>query len=116
MLKSLAKPVLLALVIVVSVFGQGTTASPITVSITSPTSAVVTAIGPTISVSGTATGGARVTRVVWQTSNGTEGVASGADCWIASGIPVPEGTTTIVLRAYDSTGASAWVAQVVVRP
>ncbi len=35
------------------------------------------------------------------------GTASGTGAWIASGIPVAEGNTTIVIRAYDAKGASA---------
>ena len=83
----------------------------------SPTTAVVTVKTSTISVSGTSLcGGAGITQVKWQTSNGATGVATGVAPWVATGIPVLEGTTTIVLRAYDVKGASAWVALVAVRP
>jgi hypothetical protein len=91
-------------------------ASPIAISIASPASAVVTVTTPAISVSGTASGGSGVTQITWQTSNGATGVASGIASWVATGIPIPEGTTTVVLRAFDAKGAGAWVAQVVVRP
>jgi hypothetical protein len=92
------------------------TPTPIAISIGSPASAVVTVKTPTISVTGTASGGAGITQVTWQTSNGATGVAAGVAPWVATGIPVLEGTTTIVLRAYDSKGATAWVALVAVRP
>ena len=111
MLKSLVKPVLLAIVIVASAFGQD-----IAVAVASPASPIVTATGSTISVSGTASGGTGITRVAWQTSDGATGVASGVASWVATGIPVTRGTSTIFLRAFDSTGASAWVAVVAVRP
>ena len=94
----------------------GTTVTPITLSISSPATAVMTVKGSTISISGTATGGAGVTQIVWQTSNGATGTASGTSTWVASGIPVPEGNTTVMVKAYDSKGANAWVAMVAVRP
>jgi len=92
------------------------TALPISVSIASPASAVVNVTTPTISVTGTASGGAGITQVTWQTSNGATGTATGVAPWVATGIPVPVGTTTIVIRAYDAKGSSAWVALVAVRP
>jgi len=89
--------------------------SPLTIAIASPASAVVTVTTPTISVSGSASGGSGVTHVTWQTSNGVTGVASGTGPWVATGIPIPKGNTTVIVRAYDSKGASAWVALVAVR-
>jgi hypothetical protein len=94
----------------------GTTVTPITLSISSPATAVMTVKSSTISISGTASGGAGVTQIAWQTSNGATGTASGTTTWVASGIPVPEGNTTVMVRAYDSKGANAWVALVAVRP
>jgi hypothetical protein len=94
----------------------GTTVTPITLSISSPATAVMTVKSSTISISGKASGGAGVTQIVWQTSNGATGTASGTTTWVASGIPVPEGNTTVMVRAYDSKGANAWVALVAVRP
>jgi hypothetical protein len=93
-----------------------TSGSPIALAIASPASAVITTNAPAISVSGKASGGAGITQVTWQTSNGVTGVASGVSPWLATGIPLPVGTTTIVIRAYDAKGASAWVALVAVRP
>lgn len=90
--------------------------TPIAISITSPASAVVTVTSSTISVDGTASGGAGITQVTWQTSNGATGVASGTSHWVATGIPVLEGTTTIIMRAWDAKGATAWVAEVAVHP
>lgn len=89
--------------------------SPITISIASPTSAVVTVTTSTFSVSGSASGGAGITQITWQTSNGATGIASGADRWLATGIPLMQGNTTVVLRAFDAKGASAWVSQLAVR-
>ncbi len=95
---------------------QPTVAGPITLSISSPASPVATVKTATMTVTGKASGGAGVAQVVWQTSNGATGTACGTGTWVASGIPLPQGTTTIILRAYDSKGASVWVAQVAVRP
>ena len=89
--------------------------APVTIAITSPASAVVTVSTTTLSVSGTASGGAGITQMTWQTSNGATGTASGSTRWVASGIPIPQGNTTIVVRAFDAKGASAWVALVAVR-
>jgi hypothetical protein len=114
MLKSLVMPVLLAAVITVSAFGEGP--GPVSVSIAAPASAVIAVADQTMSVSGTAAGGAGITRVTWQTSDGATGVATGASNWVATGIPVLTATTTIVIRACDSKGASNWVAVVAVRP
>jgi len=91
-------------------------ATPIAVSITSPVSAVISVNAPTISVSGNASGGAGITEVTWQTSNGATGVASGVNPWLATAIPLPVGSTTIVIHVYDAKGATAWVALVAVRP
>jgi hypothetical protein len=90
--------------------------TPVTVSISSPASAVVDVNTPTISVSGKAIGGAGITKITWQTSNGATGVATGVGSFVATGIPVLKGTTTIILRAYDSKGSSNWVALVAVHP
>ncbi len=63
--------------------------SPITISTASPVSPVVTVKTSTITITGKASGGAGVTSVTWQTSNGATGTACGTDTWVAAGIPVP---------------------------
>lgn len=90
-------------------------AGPVSIQITSPSAAVSTAKGTTISVGGTASGGAGIAQITWQTSTGQSGTADGADRWLASNIPLLVGTNTIVIRAYDAAGASAWRSLVVVR-
>jgi len=94
---------------------SSTTVLPIDVSILTPVSPVVAVATQSISVSGKASGGAGITEITWQTSNGATGTACGTGTWIATGIPIPVGNTTVVLRAVDSKGASAWVALVAVR-
>jgi hypothetical protein len=92
-----------------------TVAAPITISIAAPVAPVVTVKGSTISISGRASGGAGITSVTWQTSNGATGVACGTETWVAAGVPVPQGNTTVMIKAHDANGASAWVAVVAVR-
>jgi hypothetical protein len=93
----------------------GGSGGPVTVAITSPASMVVTANAATISLAGTASGGAGVTRVTWQTSGGATGAATGVGHWLASAIPLLTGTNTIIIRAYDANGANGWAALVAVR-
>jgi hypothetical protein len=69
----------------------------------------------TLSLAGTASGGAGIVKVTWQTSTGSTGTASGTAHWITSSIPLLVGTNTIVVRAYDANGANAWAAVVAVR-
>jgi hypothetical protein len=92
-----------------------TATSPVTIAIASPIAPVVTVKSSTITVSGKASGGAGITSITWQTSNGATGTACGTDTWVAAGIPVPQGNTTVMIKAHDANGASAWVAVVAVR-
>jgi len=89
--------------------------APVSVSITSPATAVSTSTKTTINLAGNAAGGAGVTQVIWSTAAGASGTATGVGPWVASGIPLLTGTNTIVVRAVDAKGASAWAASVVVR-
>ena len=89
--------------------------SPVTISIASPVSPVITVKSSTITVSGKASGGVGITSITWQTSTGATGTACGTDTWVAAGIPVPQGNTTVMIKAHDANGASAWVAVVAVR-
>lgn len=95
---------------------SATASTPIKVTVSSPSSPVVTVNAPQISISGNATGGAGITQVTWQTSNGVTGVATGVNPWVASAIPLPVGTTTIIVHAYDAKGSTAWATTVAVRP
>jgi hypothetical protein len=89
--------------------------APIAVKITSPSLAVVTASGSTISLAGTASGGAGITEVTWQSSGGASGTATGVGPWAVPNLPLLVGTNTIIVRAFDGSGASAWASVVVVR-
>jgi hypothetical protein len=90
--------------------------APVSIVITAPSSAVTTVKGAILSVAGTSSGGTGITQVTWQTSSGTAGTASGTDHWLASNIPLLTGTNTIVIRAFDAKGSTAWAAVVAVRP
>jgi Matrixin/Bacterial Ig domain len=92
-----------------------TSAGPMSIHITSPSSAVVTQTGTTVSLSGTATGGVGVTKVTWQTSGGASGTATGVGPWVALNIPLLIGSNTIIVKAFDTGTASAWASIVVVR-
>jgi hypothetical protein len=93
----------------------GAGSGPVTVAITSPVLAVVTVDGTAISLTGTASGGAGITRVTWETCDGTTGTAIGVGHWVAPGIPLLEGSNTIIVRAYDAGGAGGWAALIAVR-
>lgn len=82
-------------------------AADVTVSVTA-TPEIIRTSAATVSLRGTAAGIAGVTKVTWQTSNGAKGMASGTCGWEAV-IPVASGTTTIIVKAFDAKGASAWV-------
>jgi Matrixin len=90
-------------------------AGPVAIHITSPSSAVLTQTGSTISISGTASGGTGITSVTWQTSGGATGTATGEGPWVASNVPLLTGTNAIIVKAFDAGGGSAWASIVVTR-
>ncbi len=106
-----------AAISLVSPASEPAAAGPVSVRVTSPAGMVSSTDAASLTVSGQASGGTGgIVRVSWQTLAGASGTASGAGAWVAPDIPLLEGTNTIVIRAYDATGASAWAALVVVRP
>jgi hypothetical protein len=90
-------------------------ATPISVLISSPAASVTTINTATMSLAGTAAGGAGIAKVTWQTSTGAAGTAAGTSHWLASSVPLLKGSNTILIRAYDSGGNNAWAALMVVR-
>jgi hypothetical protein len=88
---------------------------PLAISITTPTGSMITTSAASLNLAGTAAGGTGIVKVTWQTSNGCAGTATGTSHWTAASIPLLVGTNTVIVRAYDSTGAYAWAAMVVVR-
>lgn len=103
----------------VSITRQAAAASssnvPLSISIRSPAPAVSTVSTATMTLAGVAAAGSGITRVTWQTSAGATGVASGTNTWLAAGVPLYRGTNTLVVRAWDAKGASAWASMVVIR-
>jgi hypothetical protein len=85
----------------------------VSVSLDAQATAVMTVTKSTISLTGKASALAGVTKVTWQTSNGERGTACGTNAWEAI-IPVHSGTTSVIVKAYDAKGASAWVEVVAV--
>lgn len=88
---------------------------PIGIRISSPVSSVSTVSATTLTASGTASGGTGVNRVTWQTAAGASGTANGTDHWTAAGIPLLTGNNTVIIRAWDAAGASAWASLLAVR-
>jgi len=88
--------------------------TPPSISISSPGASIVSTTASSIRVSGTASDNVSLTAVKWSTSLGDSGVASGSGNWTFEA-PVFIGNTVITVRAYDSSGNSAWRAVTVVR-
>jgi hypothetical protein len=90
--------------------------APLSIRITSPSSADSTENAATVSAGGTSAGGNGITLITWQTSTGASGTAVGTTQWLASNIPLLVGTNTIIVRSFDVAGTMAWASVVVVRP
>ncbi len=90
--------------------------SSVSILVTSPSVSVVTVNASSATVSGKASANNGIAKVTWQTAAGAGGTASGTGTWIASGIPLLHGTNTLIIRAWDSKGNSAWSSVMAVRP
>jgi len=88
--------------------------TPPMVTIVSPNGTIVATQTSTIHLTGTASAGAGLASVKWSTSNGDAGAASGTTSWSAN-VPLLVGNTVITVRAYDTSGNSAWRSLTVVR-
>jgi hypothetical protein len=86
---------------------------PPSLAITAPAMTIVSTSASTIAFSGTAT--ASVTSVTWSNSTGASGAATGTGQWSIPAIPLLQGTNTIIVNAYNASGASAWRSVTVVR-
>ena len=95
---------IMILLATMTVYGQE---KAVSVSLDAPAAAVMTVTKSTISLTGKSSALAGVTKVTWQTSNGEKGTACGTGAWEAT-IPVASGNTSIIVKAYDAKGASAW--------
>ena len=94
---------------------QSAGTAPVALKVVYPASSVLTTDKPIITISGTAAGGTGVNQVIWQTSSGPSGTAAGTNNWSIAAMPLMTGANTILLRAVDARGASAWTSLVVVR-
>ena len=93
---------------------RGTDTTAPSVQILVPSLTIVSASSATIAVSGTASDNVGVTSVAWSTSNGDSGAATGTTKWSAT-VRLLVGTNTVVIRAYDAAGNSAWRSLTAVR-
>jgi hypothetical protein len=84
-------------------------------TITSPSVSVYSTSADQITVRGTAKDNVGVTKVTWTTNTGGAGTASGTTSWVADGILLYKGNTTIIVRAWDAAGNSTWRSIIVTR-
>ncbi len=87
--------------------GSKDVAAP-TLTIISPGGTSMVTSAPSIVVKGNATDNTGVTLVTWWTSAGQSGNATGTSNWETPAIPLSPGYTTVSIRAFDSSGNSAW--------
>ena len=90
------------------------TPPPPSLTITSPASTNVGTSASTITVWGAATSTLGLVSVTWTSSIGS-GTATGLANWNTGKIPLMIGTNTIVIRATDVAGATAWRSLMVTR-
>ena len=89
--------------------------TPPTLRISSPSSTSVSTSAKAIKFKGTASDNAAVASVVWGTSAGATGTASGTANWSTAPIPLYVGTNTITIQATDSSGNASWRTVMVTR-
>lgn len=92
--------------------GDGT---PPTLNITSPASTIFGTTEPTITMRGKASASSGLASVTWENRFVASGAATGLENWTADQIPLLVGTNTILIRAFDASGNSAWRSVTVVR-
>ncbi len=90
-----------------------TTAPSLT--ITSPSSAVVATSEKSIVLSGTASDSVGVAAVTWTTAFGDYGTATGTDKWQTGPVALFTGVNTILVQAADAAGNKAWRTVMVTR-
>jgi hypothetical protein len=88
--------------------------APPSLAITSPASTNVGTPASTITVTGTAASSVGLASITWTSSLGS-GTATGLAHWNTGMIPLMVGTNTIVIRATDVAGNTAWRSLMVTR-
>jgi hypothetical protein len=83
-------------------------------TITSPASSVYSTSSASVVVKGTALDNVGVVEV-WWTRGSLPGTATGTNLWQTSNIPLLIGSNTIVIRARDQAGNTAWRSLVITR-
>ena len=73
--------------------------SPLVLAVVAPASPTA---APSISISGTVSGGSGSVQVSWTSSNGATGVAQGSSNWIIPSIPLSAGSNSITITAEDA--------------
>jgi len=89
-------------------------ASPPTLTVTSPASSNAGTTAPTITIAGSASSSAGLSRITWTAPLGS-GTASGLAQWNTGPVPLMIGANSIVIRATDVNGATAWRSLMVTR-
>jgi hypothetical protein len=84
-----------------------------TLSITWPGSTIYATSASVFRIAGTARDNVAVTEVTWEAS-GTTGIAQGTTSWNAE-VPLMVGDNTVIVRARDAAGNTAWRTLLVVR-
>lgn len=87
--------------------GRQNQTRPVVVISTPTTADSYTAPQSTVALAGTASAtGGNIVEVVWSSSRGSGGKASGTVSWTASGVGLEPGTNVITVTARDSTGST----------
>jgi len=81
--------------------------TPPLITIVSPATVSISTSNASIVVSGTAYDSGGVAEVTWQNSAGGAGIAIGTNSWRAE-VPVYQGFNTLIIRARDASGKTAW--------
>jgi len=77
------------------------------ITIVSPTTTGVSTSNASVVISGTAYDAGGVAEVTWQNSAGGTGTATGTNSWRAE-VPIAQGFNTLIVRARDASGNTAW--------
>lgn len=93
----------------------GPDTTPPSLTILSPATNNPSTSASSLIVSGTAHDNVGVAAVMWSSSNGGSGTATGTDNWTTPPIPLYVGATTITIRARDAAGNSSWRSVTVTR-
>ena len=89
--------------------------TPPSISIVSPASTIYATTADRITLRGSASDNIGVAAVIWISSTGKLGIATGTTSWSATDVPLLKGNNYLIVRAYDAAGNNAWRSIVVTR-